>query len=157
MNGSLPQGRKMVNEVSKLMLRAYNADADQQVRTMRAHKLDSALTRLDTTRNTIARLGTTMNIRVSDEYHRLRREELKLTADYLSMAEEEKERQRALREQQREEQRAEAEYQREQERLERDRHSFTRHAIPGSVRRNDRSAGMAAVGWTRRSSVAHVT
>ena len=57
----------MVNEVSKLMLRAYNADADHAVRTMRAYKLDSALQRLDTTRATIARLGTTMTIGVTDE------------------------------------------------------------------------------------------
>lgn len=123
-NGSLAQGRKMVNEMSKLMLRAYNADADHAVRTMRAYKLDSALTRLDTTRNTIARLGATMNIRISDEYHRLRRQELELTADYLSKVEEEKERQRQMREQQREQQRADAEYAREQERLERDRHKY---------------------------------
>jgi hypothetical protein len=124
-DGSIVKGRKMVNEVSKLMLRAYNADADHAVRTMRAYKLDTALTRLDTTRNTIARLGTTMNIRVSDQYHRLRRQELELTADYLSKVEEEKERQRQLREDQREQQRADAEYVREQERLERDRQRYS--------------------------------
>lgn len=124
-NGSTVQGRKMVSEVSKLMLRAYNADADHQARTMRAYKLDTALTRLDTTRGTIVRLGTTMNIQVSGSYHLLRREELELTADYLSKVEEEKERQRQLREDQREQQRAEAEYVREQERLERDRHRYS--------------------------------
>lgn len=124
-NGSLAQGRKMVNEVSKLMLRAYNADADHAVRTMRAYKLDSMLARLDTTRRTIARLGQTMNIAVTDEYHRLRRQELELTADYLSKLEEQKERERQLREEQREQQRAEAEYRREEERLERER---TRYA-----------------------------
>jgi stress response protein SCP2 len=120
-NGSVAQGRKMVNEVSKLMLRAYNADADHAVRTMRAYKLDSMFTRLDTTRRTIARLGQTMNIAVTDEYHRLRQQELELTADYLSKLEEEKERQRQLRDEQREQQRAEAEYRREEERLERER------------------------------------
>ena len=122
-NGSLAQGRRMVSEVSKLMLRAYNADADHAVRTMRPYKLDSALARLDTTRSTIARLGTTMAIAITDHYHRLRRGELELTADYLNKLEEEKERQRFLREQQREQARADAEYAREQERLERDRES----------------------------------
>ncbi|MFL6074858.1 MAG: DUF4041 domain-containing protein [Mycobacteriales bacterium] len=120
-NGSIAQGRKMVKEFSKLMLRAYNAEADHAVRTMRPHKLDSALARLDTTRATIVRLGGTMDIRISEEYHRQRRDELELTADYLSKAEEEKERQRELRERQREEQRFLAEAQREQERLERER------------------------------------
>jgi hypothetical protein len=111
----------MVREFSKLILRAYNADADHAVRTMRPYKVDSAVARLHTTRATIVRLGGTMDIRISDEYHRLRREELELTADYLSKAEEEKERQRELRERQREEQRFLAEAQREQERLERER------------------------------------
>ncbi len=123
-DGSQAKGRTMVNEVSKLMLRAYNADADHAVRTMRAYKLDSALARLDTTRSTITRLGKTMSIEISAEYHRLRREELELTADYLSKAEEEKERQRVLREQAREEQRADAEYKREQERLQRERQRY---------------------------------
>ena len=123
-NGSAAQGRRMVNEVSKLMLRAYNADADHAVRTLRPYKLDSALARLDTTRATIARLGTTMSIAVTDYYHRLRRAELELTADYLNKVEEEKERQRALREQQREQARADAEYAREQAKLERDRDKY---------------------------------
>lgn len=86
--------------------------------------MDSALDRLDTTRNTIAKLGTTMGIRVSDEYHWLRRQELELTADYLEKADQEKERQRQLREEQREQQRADAEYAREQNRLERDRDKY---------------------------------
>lgn len=123
-NNSYARGRRMVNEVSKLMLRAYNADVDHAVRTLRPYKLESALARLDTTRSTIARLGTTMSIAVTDEYHRLRRQELELTADYLNKVEEEKERQRQLREQQREQARADAEYAREQQLLERDRDKY---------------------------------
>ncbi len=123
-NGSAAQGRRMVNEVSKLMLRAYNADADHAVRTLRPYKLDSALARLDTTRATIARLGTTMPIAVTDEYHRLRRTELELTSDYLNKVDEEKERLRAVREEQREQARADAEYAREQAKLERDRDKY---------------------------------
>jgi hypothetical protein len=138
-NGSLAQGRKMVNEVSKLMLRAYNADADHAVRTMRAYKLDSMLDRLDTTRRTIARLGQTMNIAVTDEYHRLRRQELELTADYLAKVEEEKERQRDLRERQREEQRAQAEFVRAQERLNLERERYA-EALEKLLTRGDTAA-----------------
>ena len=123
-NGSAAQGRRMVGQVSKLMLRAYNADADHAVRTLRPYKLDSALARLDTTRATIARLGQTMLIAVTDSYHRLRRAELELTSDYLSKVEEEKERQRALRDEQREQARADADYAREQAKLERERYQY---------------------------------
>lgn len=116
-DGSYAKGQTMVKEISKLMLRAYNADADHAVRTMRPYKLDSALTRLDTTRSTITRLGKTMHIEISDHYHQLRRSELELTADYLSKVEQEKERQRELREKQREDRKVEEEIARKQAQL----------------------------------------
>lgn len=116
-NNSLAQGRKMVKEFSKLMLRAYNAEADTLVRDLRAFKVDAAVARLSKTRETIAKLGTTMNIRVSDAYHALRVQELELTADYLVKVEEEKERVREERERQREEAKAQKEFEREKARL----------------------------------------
>src|SRR5690606_2058885 len=45
-NGSLPQGRKLVRDFSKLLLRAYNAEADNLVRALKPHKLDAARERL---------------------------------------------------------------------------------------------------------------
>lgn len=123
-NGSLSQGRKMVRDFSKLMLRAYNAEADNAVRTMRPHRLASLVDRLDKSRQTIARLGATMHIRISDEYHRMRVRELELTADHLAKQEEEKERRRELREQQREEERLQRELERERSRLDKERQHY---------------------------------
>nr|WP_306432864.1 DUF4041 domain-containing protein [Streptomyces harenosi] len=120
-NGSLAQGRKMVRDFSKLMLRAYNAEADNAVRGMKPHRLSSLIDRLGKTRETIARLGATMHIRISDEYHRLRVQELELTADHLARKEAEKEEQRELRAQQREEERLQREIERERQRLEKER------------------------------------
>jgi hypothetical protein len=116
-NGSAAQGRKMVKDFSKLMLRAYNNEADNLVRTMKPYKLDSSVSRLHKSRETIARLGKTMSIVVTDAYHRLRIAELELTADYLAMVAEEKERAREERERLREERKAMAELKREEERL----------------------------------------
>ncbi|GAA1008817.1 chromosome segregation ATPase [Acrocarpospora pleiomorpha] len=116
-NGSAAEGRRMVRDFSKLMLRAYNAEADNCVRTMRPYKLQSAIDRLEKSVEMIVRLGKTMSIHVSVEYHRLRLYELELTADYLAKQEEEKERVRAQREQQREEEAARREFEREKARL----------------------------------------
>lgn len=41
-NGSRPEGRRMVRDFSKLMLRAYNNEADDAVRSMKPHRLASA-------------------------------------------------------------------------------------------------------------------
>ncbi|GAA4505335.1 hypothetical protein GCM10023096_01600 [Nonomuraea ferruginea] len=116
-NGSVAEGRRMVRDFSKLMLRAYNAEADNCVRTMRPYKLQSAVDRLEKAVEMIVKLGKTMSIHVSGDYHRLRVYELELTADYLAKQEEEKERTRAQREQQREEEAARREFEREKARL----------------------------------------
>lgn len=54
---------------------------------MKPHRLNSLIDRLGKTRDTIAGLGATMHIRISDEYHRLRIAELELTADYVTRKE----------------------------------------------------------------------
>ena len=83
-NGSKAAGTKMVREFSKLMLRAYNNEADNALRSMKPYTLASSIGRLKKAKATITKLGGTMNIRATDRYHQLRVEELELTADYLA-------------------------------------------------------------------------
>lgn len=116
-NNSAAEGRKMVSDFSKLLLRAYNAEADNCVRTVKPHTRKSALDRLDKAAATIAKLGRTMNISITGEYHRVRRYEIELTADHLAKVEEERERLREERERLREEQAAQREIEREKARL----------------------------------------
>ena len=120
-NNSLAKGRKMTSDFSKLMLRAYNAEADNCVRTLRAGNVVTAKKRLDRAVETIAKLGSMMEMRVNPDYHALRFEELELTADYLMKVQEEKEAAREERERLREERRAEQELAAERERLAKER------------------------------------
>lgn len=120
-NGSRPQGRAMVRDFSKLLLRAYNAEADNLVRGLKPYKLGSAVERLTKVADSIARLGRTMDIRISAPYHALRVRELEFTADYLEKLSEEKEREREERERLKEERRAQQELDRERARLEKER------------------------------------
>lgn len=116
-NGSKVEGRKMVRETSKLMLRAYNAEADRLVQTMRPYKLDSAVDRINKSKEIIAKLGRSMQIEISPTYHRLRIEEMKLTADYLAKLAEEKEAEREEKARLREEAQARKEFEAEKARL----------------------------------------
>lgn len=116
-NNSATEGRRMVRDFSKLMLRAYNAEADTLVRGMKPYKLQSALDRLGKTVETIAKLGKTMDIRITPEYHRLRRRELSLTADHLAKVAEEKDRRAEERARLREEEKAARDFERENARL----------------------------------------
>ncbi|MGY1810649.1 DUF4041 domain-containing protein [Blastococcus sp. SYSU D00669] len=123
-NGSLAQGRTMVRDFSKLLLRAYNAEADNLVRGLKPYKLDAAIERLTKVATTIMRLGKTMDIRISDAYHRLRIRELELTADYVAKVAEEKEREREEKARLREERAAQQEMEREKARLEKERQHY---------------------------------
>ncbi|MPZ67979.1 MAG: DUF4041 domain-containing protein [Actinobacteria bacterium] len=116
-NNSAAKGRSFVNDFSKLMLRAYNAEAENCVRVLKAGTLTSAEKRLRKTADVIERFGRMIDMRVTSEYQRLRLRELELTADYLVKLQEEKEAARAERDRLREEEKARAEYRREQERL----------------------------------------
>lgn len=123
-NGSLPQGRKLVRDFSKLLLRAYNAEADNLVRGLKPHKLDAARERLRKVAATVERLGSVMSIRISPAYRRLRERELALTADYRQKLADEKELEREERERLREERKAQQEMERERERLEKERQHY---------------------------------
>ncbi|MGC4755584.1 DUF4041 domain-containing protein [Micromonospora trifolii] len=123
-NGSAAEGRVMIRDFSKLLLRAYNAEADNLVRGLKPYKLDSAVERLGKVAATIAKLGKTMHIHISEDYHRLRVRELELTADYQAKLAEEKEREREEKSRLREERRVQQEIDRERARLDKERQHY---------------------------------
>lgn len=120
-NGSAKDGAKMVVDFQKLMLRTYNNEAENVVRTMKPHGLASGTKRLEKVRDTIKKLGAIMKVEITEKYHALRVEELSLTADYAQKLAEEKEREREERARLREEEAAQREMEREKEKLEKEK------------------------------------
>ncbi|WP_440900840.1 DUF4041 domain-containing protein [Actinosynnema sp.] len=120
-NGSPAKGRKLVHDLSTLMLRAYNAEAENCVRSMRSGNLALAIRRLSTAVTQIEKLGAIIDLRINPDYHALRVEELELTGDYQMKVREERERAREEREQLRDQRRAEQELAAEREKLEKER------------------------------------
>ncbi|MDP1679990.1 MAG: DUF4041 domain-containing protein [Candidatus Nitrotoga sp.] len=120
-DGSLAKGRAMTNDLAKLMLRAYNAEAENVVRSLRAGNTVTAIKRLDAARMAISKLGKMMEMHIGDAFHAVRIEEIELTADYLMKKEEERETARAERERLREERKVELELAVARERLEKER------------------------------------
>lgn len=138
-NGSEVQGRKMVRDFSKLMLRAFNAEADNLVRALKPHKLSASIDRLKKVSATIEKLGKTMSIRISTPYELLRIRELELTADFLQKQAAEKEAERLERERLKEERRAQQEMERERARLEKERQHY-QNALAALVANGDATA-----------------
>jgi hypothetical protein len=83
-NGSSTRGREMARDFSALMLRAYNAAADAALLSLRTENLDTAIARLSRAHREVDRLGTSVNVRIADAYHKLRLEELEVTAAQLA-------------------------------------------------------------------------
>ena len=110
MNGSLKEGAALVRQFSDLMLRTYNIEADNCVRTVRAHTIDAARKRLERTREAIIKSGSTMGVAIDEDFHALRLEELQLTADHHLRVEQEKENAREERQRQRDEAKAQEEF-----------------------------------------------
>ncbi len=121
-NESKSQGRKMIRDTSKLLLRAYNNEADTLVDKLRPFRLDAAVARLDKSRTAINRLGAKpMEIAISRDYHQLRIRELELAADWLAKKQAEKEEAKAERALMREEAKVRKEIEAERKRLVKER------------------------------------
>ncbi len=140
-NNSLARGRKMTSDFSKLMLRAYNAEADNCVRSLRAGNVATAKKRLETSVTSIAKLGSMMEMRVNPDYHSLRIEEIELTADFLMKQQEEREAAREERERLREQRKVEQELAAERERLDKERAHYA-NAL-AALRASGDEAGIA--------------
>jgi hypothetical protein len=139
-DNSLAKGRKMTADLAKRMLRAYNAEADNCVRTVKAGNFRAAEKRLTSAASSIARFASMMEMQINPDYHELRLRELELTADYQMKVQEEREAAREERARLREEQRAEQELRAERERLEKQRAHYAAvlDALAGSGREDER-------------------
>ncbi|MDR1295595.1 MAG: DUF4041 domain-containing protein [Bifidobacteriaceae bacterium] len=121
LNNSLAQGRRMTADLGKLMLRAYDAEADNVIRSLRAGNVETAKRRLEASRTAIVRLGALMEMHIDDAFHALRIEEIELTADWLMKKHEEREAAREERARLREEARVRRELEEERARLDKER------------------------------------
>ena len=123
-NNSETKGRKFVRDMAKMMLRAYNAEAENCVLTVKAGKGDVARNRLERARDQIVKLGALIDLQITFDYHRLRIKELELTLQYQNAKKAEKEAEREKRARLREQARAEKELRAERERLEKERQHY---------------------------------
>ena len=123
-NNSKAKGNKFVRDMAKMMLRAYNAEAENCVLTVKAGNGDVARRRLERARDQIVKLGALIDLQITFDYHRLRIKELELTLQYQNAKKAEKEAEREKRARLREQARAEKELRAERERLEKERQHY---------------------------------
>lgn len=123
-SNSAVKGRQFVKNMSKTMLSAYNAEAENCIKSVKAGGLTTARARLERVAERVARNGTMIDLRITPRYHKLRLDELSLAARHLEAVKAAKEAERERRAELREQKKVEEELRRERERLQKERDHY---------------------------------
>ncbi len=102
-NGSASQGKTMVNNMRKLLLRAFNGECDETINKVKYSNFEASKKRIKSSEEAISKLGEMMGIAITPQYYKLKIKELTLAFEYQQMKQKEKEEQRELKAQMREE------------------------------------------------------
>nr|DAQ22445.1 MAG TPA: helicase [Caudoviricetes sp.] len=102
-NGSKSQGKKMVKDMQKLLLRAFNSECDELIDKVKYNTFDTALKRMRSSCEAISKLGNIMGIAITTQYFNAKYEELCLSLEYKKKKQDEKEEQKEIRARMREE------------------------------------------------------
>lgn len=102
-NGSKSQGKKMVKDMQKLLLRAFNSECDELIDKVKYNTFDTALKRMRSSCEAISKLGNIMGIAITTQYFNAKHEELCLSLEYKKKKQDEKEEQKEIRARMREE------------------------------------------------------
>ena len=119
-NGSTSQGRKMVKDTQKLLLRAFNNECDDIIEKVKYNNYELSVKRINSSCDTISKLGKIMGISITNEYRNLKLAEITLAFEYRQIKQKEKEEQKELKAQMREEAKLQKEIEAERKKLEKE-------------------------------------
>lgn len=101
-NVSAQKGQKMVRDMQKLLLRAFNCECDDVVEHVKFNNIDASEKRIRTAHTTISKLGVTYGVSITEAYLKLKIKELYLAHEFQVKKQEEKEHLKQLRAEERE-------------------------------------------------------
>lgn len=124
-NGSKAQGKKMVTDMQKLLVRAFNSECDEAVSKVKFNTIDAAMKRIQTSRDAISKLGSIMDVSITNAYYRAKVEELQLAYEYQIKKQEEKEEQKRIREELREQAKLQKEIEEARKEIEKEKKHYS--------------------------------
>lgn len=123
-NGSAAKGKRMVADMQKLLLRAYNAECDDAIEHVKFNNVGACEKKITTSANTISKLGGMMGIAITPTYLKLKLDELHLMHEYQLKKQNEKEAAKEARQRQREEAKAARELEEARRKLEKEQSHY---------------------------------
>lgn len=119
-NGSAKEGNKFTEDMKKIMLRAYNNEAENAVKSVKSEKSQAAVNRLEKAKTQIEKLGSMVNLQINENFHRARIREIELAFEHFKIVKIEKEQAKEEAAQLREEKKVEQEFKERQKLLEKE-------------------------------------
>lgn len=116
-NGNAAKGKKMVKDMQKLLIRAFNSECDDCVEHVKFNNIESMEKRITSAKDAISKLGAIMGISISRSYYDLKIQELHLAHEYQQKKQEEKEYLKQLRAEERERAKLEKEIETERKKI----------------------------------------
>lgn len=123
-NGSEAQGRKMVSDMQKLLLRAFNNECDDIISNVTYANIDMSEKKIVSASDNISKLGTVVGVAINKEYLTSKIEELYLAFEYQEKKQEEKELKKELLQQMKEAEKVQREIDAARKKIEKDQHHF---------------------------------
>lgn len=119
-NGSKSKGNKMIADMKKLFLRAFNSNCEDVISKVKYNNFDMSLKKIRQSANSIEKLGKSMSLQITQKYIDWKEEELTLAFEYQQKKQEEKEAQKAARAEMREAARLQKEIEAQRKKIEKE-------------------------------------
>lgn len=123
-NGSKVEGYKIVKDMQKLLLRAFNCECEEIIDRVKYNNFDASLKRITVSYEAISKLGKNMNVEITMEYYTLKIEELHIALEYQQKKQQEKEEQKELRAQIREDAKLQKEIEDQRKKIEKEQNHY---------------------------------
>lgn len=123
-NGDQRKGAKMISDMQKLLIRAFNTECDDVIDHVKFNNVEAAEKRIQTSFSTISKLGSVCGVAITGSYRNLKLDELHLAYEYQMEKQKEKERLKELRAEERERAKLEKEIEAERKKLEKEQKHY---------------------------------
>lgn len=119
-DGSKSKGNKMIKDMKKLFLRAFNSDCEDVITRIKYNNYEMSLKKIHQSADSIEKLGKMMSLYITSKYINLKVDELHLAFEYQQKKQEEKEAQKAARAEMREAARLQKEIEAQRKKIEKE-------------------------------------
>ena len=119
-DGSKSKGEKMIKDMKKLFLRAFNSDCEDVISKVKYSNYEMSLKKIRQSAESIEKLGKMMSLYITSNYINSKIEELHLAFEYQVKKQEEKEAQKAARAELREAARLQKEIEEQRKKIEKE-------------------------------------